>query len=214
MHQESNNDGGRHPHDASRPQSGSAIDDAPIEPIKRPFTRATGFVYQSVGFMLTISTCCVWPAAYWWQGALSTESTWVVQGVVFSGETPIATAELWGMLGIVASFCGGMLLLVIGLGLQHDRMRTGRAALAVTGLVAAFFLAYLGMCIWSFPAAMRIVIVATMAVIWIVLFLLAGVSADELRKHPPTPSERGWTSIDEDDLRTISSHRSRDRKNP
>lgn len=208
----------RTPHDETQSDSTPEIldyADSPPEIIKRPFTRATGFVFQSVGFLLTISTCCIWPAAYWWQSSQPFAGMLPPWQGAATGTTPTwAMPEYWGMLGTVASFLGGMLLLVVGLGLQHDRMRTGRTAMAVTAIPALFFIVYLGMCLWRFPAPTRIFIVAAMAVLWIVLFVLAGVSADELRKIPPTPSERGWTSIDEDDLRTISSHRSRDRTNP
>ncbi|HPF40455.1 MAG TPA: hypothetical protein P5081_08130 [Phycisphaerae bacterium] len=190
--------------------SDNPTDVSSSEPIKRPFTRATGFIFQSVGFILTMSTCCVWPASHWWQ-------SYQPDTDIRAMERPLESArpeQVWAMTSVAGAFLGGMLLLVIGLGLQHDRMRTGRAAMAVTGVAAAYFLVYLGMCVWRFPEPFRIVIAAAMGLIWVVMFTLAGVSADELRRNPPTPSERGWTSIDEDDLRTIASHRRRDRTNP
>lgn len=210
MAQHADNDDGTRPNAVVPPGSDGQDDAAPTKPITRPFTRTTGFVFQSVGFVLTMSTCCIWPAAHWWQGYQLNPSSQTL-------EDPMAAApaaQVWAMGGVAGSFVGGMLLLVIGLGLQHDRMRTGRAAMGLTGVSAVYFLVYLCVCIWRFPDPFRIVIAGMLAGLWIVLFVLAGVSADELRKNPPTPSERGWTSIDEDDLRTISSHRSRDRKTP
>lgn len=182
----------------------------PREEIKRPFTRATGYVFQTVGFLLTISTCCLWPAAYWWQGQIPV----IDKATVANPLAAAAASQVWGMCSVAISFLGGMLLLVVGMGLQHDRMRTGRAAMGVTGVGAIFYVAYLVAAIWKFPATFTIVVVSLFALLWLVMFVLAFASADELRKNPPTPSERGWTSIDEDDLRTISSHRSRDKTNP
>lgn len=178
--------------------------------VSRPFTRTTGFIFQSVGFILAMSTCCIWPASHWWQSYILGPNNETITNPMAAA----APSQVWAMVGVAGSFLGGMLLIVIGLGLQHDRMRTGRAAMLVTGVGALFFLAYLGACIWQFPEVLRIIVASLMAIVWIAAFVLAGVSADELRKHPPTPSELGWTSIDEDDLRTISSHRSRDKTNP
>jgi hypothetical protein len=133
------------------------------------------------------------------------------------GNDPVDAAlpsQVWAMWAVAVTFAGGMLLMVVGLGLQHDRMRTGRAALGVTATGALFFVSYLAACIWNFPEPLRIVFVSAMCLVWIAMFILAGVSADELKKRPPTPSELGWTSIDADDLKTISSHRTRDKTSP
>jgi hypothetical protein len=160
--------------------------------------------------LFALTTCCLWPAAHWWQDYSKSES-----GAVLVDPLRDSTmAQRWAMVGVAVSFLGGLLLVVLGLGLQHDRLRTGRWPMLLTAFAAVFYWAYFGSCVASFPTAWTIGLTAALSIIWTGLFILSGVSADELKRHPPTPSERGWTSIDADDLQKLTSPRRRDKTNP
>jgi len=187
-----------------------ATDDETVEPIKRPVCRGTGFLFQSVGALFALATCCLWPAAHWWQNY----STTATGGISIDPLRDSTVAQRFAMGGVAISFLGGMLLVALGLGLQHDRLRTGRWPMVVTAAGAAYFWVYFGFCVAEFPAAFSIALLAALSIVWTVLFVLAGVSAEELRRIPPTPSERGWTSIDADDLKKLTSPRQRDKTNP
>ena len=178
----------------------------------RAFCHATGFVYQSIGFLLSVSTCCLWSAASCWQDELrSTEAGRFIPEVI----TDASMHQLWSMVAVVLSFLSGMGLLTIGFGLQHDRPGSGRTGFWLTAVMALFFLAYLGNAFIQFSSVGRIVVGLVMAVLWTVCFLLAGVSARQQKKFPPPKqSEPGWTSRDEDDLRNALSPRSQDKTNP
>lgn len=178
----------------------------------RAFCHATGFIFQSVGFLLTISTCCLWSLASWWQDELRSVEIGRIVPELTKDATP---AQAWAMVAVVLTFVAGMGLLVVGLGLQHDRRGAGRSAVWLSALVALFFWCYLGFAIFQFPAVGRVLIVGIMAVLWTICFLLAGASAEQLKKFPPPKqSEPAWTSHDEDDLRRELSPHSQDKTNP
>lgn len=178
-------------------------------PAVRPFCRTTGYLFQTVGAVLALGTCCLWPAAHWWQGYLQP-----APGKIPDPMIDASAAQQWAMFGISVSFLGGLGLIVTGLGLQHDRLRTGRWPMWLTGAGALFHWTYLGFCVSDFATPWRVTLLAVLGLVWTALFVLSGVSADELRRHPPTPSERGWTSIDADDLQALTSLRQRDKKTP
>ena len=200
------------PTDAPKRESQSNANpeaDAAGESSHRALCRKTGSIFQAAGLILTLSTCC-WS---WWSDdkVRSTEEGRAVPKLIRDARPD----QIWGMAGKVLSFVAGMALIAIGLGLQNERLRAGRAAMWLTGAVAVFFWCYLGFAAFQFPSAGRIVAVAVLAVFWSLCFLLSGASADELKRFPPpTATESTWTSRDEDDLRTAISLRSRDRRNP
>ncbi len=189
--------------------SGTPSDEPTPIPSPRAFCHATGLVFQSIGFALALGTCCLWPATKCWQDELPFEGLRPPE--VFRDAAP---ADLWAMVSVAFTFVAGMGLCVVGLGLQHDRRGSARAAFWLTAGVAAFFWSYLGFAVFSFPALGRIVTVAILTVLWTVCFLLSGVSAEQQKRFPPpTPSESAWTSRDEDDLRKTASPRSPDKTN-
>jgi len=184
-------------------------DQPPAAPSPRAFCHATGFIYQGVGFVLAVGACC------WWSFAGRIEGAIDVRKVIDTSPQVAALSEpatLWHMAAVVLTFVGGMVLAVLGLGLQHDRPRSGPVAKWVTGLMALFYGSYF---VWALfhPGAGRAVVAGIMAGVWIVAFLLAGVSCEQLRRHPPRPEEVAstWTPDDEDDLRRAASPRQRDR---
>ncbi len=184
----------------------------PPTPTPRPFSQATGFVYQAVGFLMAMSTCCWWSFAGLTQEEVRpTEPGRQIVDIAQDAAPPLR----WAMAAVCLLFAGGLGLVALGMGLQSDRLQSGRAPKWTTGAAALFFLSYLGMSIFAWtPSGARISTVAILAAVWIVLFLLAGVSAEELRKYPPTPRSNSWTARDEDDLRKALSPRPRDKTNP
>ncbi|HUN82626.1 MAG TPA: hypothetical protein VMV81_14065 [Phycisphaerae bacterium] len=177
----------------------------------RAFVHATGLVYQVVGFVLALGTCCWWsfadhggPELIQMQGA---------RRVNVLDETPPA-ARTWAMLATCVSLIGGLALTALGIGFQHELSRSGRPAKWTTGAIAAFFAAYLIMAAMGFPAWGRIITATGMLALWTVMFLLAGVSAETLRAHPPPSRNSSWSSRDEDDLRSTSSHQRPGGTNP
>ncbi|MBI5765537.1 MAG: hypothetical protein HZA51_18665 [Planctomycetes bacterium] len=173
----------------------------------RAFCQATGFVYQTIGFLLTLGTCCWWSFA----GRVATEARPSEPGrQVVDVMTDASPAQLWGLTAVCASFVGGLVLVAAGIALQHDMSASGRFAKWFTGAVAAFFTAYSVMCIATFPGWGRTPTALVMAGVWIVMFLLAGASAEELRRNPPPKRDSSWTPRDEDDLRKAASLRRRD----
>lgn len=185
-------------------------------PSPRAFVHATGYIYQSFGFVLTMVMCCWWPANCWQDPVHPAVST-ATSAAAYDPPNPLRDAApeaLWAMASVALAFIGGLCLLVVGFGLQQDRLRSGRSAMVLTGLLAAFYWSYLGFAIVQFPSTGRIIVSALFAAAWTVCFLLAGASSEQLRAHPPTRSEQSWTSRDEDAFRKSLSPGSRDKKSP
>lgn len=179
-------------------------------PSPRPFVHATGYLFQSIGFVLALGSCCWWSITGWVQKELPTR----VEGRIVVPDIPndATPDQIWAMIAVPFSFVTALGLLVVGLALHQDRLKTGRGPLLLTAGAALFFWIYLGFAIVRFPAAGPIILVGLMALIWTVCTLLAGVSAEELKRWPPVKrSEPAWTSRDEDDLRNTFSPRSPDR---
>jgi hypothetical protein len=129
--------------------------------IPRAFCHATGFLYQGVGFLMSLCTCCWWSFTGLTQQELrpSEPNRQVVE--VAKDATPQLR---WAMVAVCLLFAGGLWLTALGMGLQNDRFRTGRAAKWTTGPVALFFLVYLGMSVFSWKAsAIRIAATAVLS---------------------------------------------------
>lgn len=182
------------------------------EPSPRSFCRATGLIFQTLGIVLALGTCCWLPfTSCSDEGSRSINVAQVVSETLW--DAPLD--RIWATLAVALSFVSGLALVTVGLGLQHERRSAARVAMALTALAGLFYWCYLGFAIFLFPAVGRIVIVFVMALLWTGCFLLAGASAGELKRHPPpTESESAWSSRDEDDLRKAISPHSRDRRNP
>lgn len=183
-------------------------------PNPRAFCHATGFLYQGVGMVLVFGSCCFWS----FSGRVQDEARPSEVGRTIVNLTQDAQPQqLWSMGAVVLIFSGGLTISALGMGLQHDRPAATKWAKWTTLGIAIYFWAFLVMSIFALPTSIaNIAISGLMALVWTVLFLLAGVSVDEMRKFPPDPksSQSQWTSRDEDDLRRASSRHSRDRMNP
>lgn len=176
----------------------------------RAFVHATGLVFQVVGFVLTVGTCC------WWSFA-DRDGPELIQ---MRGARPVnvldatpPAAKTWRMLATCASLAGGLAVTAVGIGFQHDLTRSGRPAKWITGGLSLYFIAYVVTAAICFPAWGRLLTATVFGVLWTVMFLLAGVSAETLRAHPPPKRDSEWSPRDEDDLRRASSHRPQDGTN-
>jgi hypothetical protein len=170
-------------------------------------------VFQLVGAVLFLGTCCWWSFAGRLQDEIQAIDGHELRTVDVLRDA--SASSLWTMAGVCVTFVGGLALASIGIGLQHGREGCGRASKWLTGLIAAFF--------WSFSVAAivpdarswgQIAIAAFMAIAWTGAFLLAGAAAEEIKQEPITKPDSSWTAADEDDLRKSLSLRPRDKTNP
>lgn len=175
-------------------------------PSPRAFCHATGVVFQFAGVFLILSICCGWGFA---GSVVGPRPPAVVDDD--PGAADSATARKWASGAVWINVAGGLGALAAGIGLHHERRRSGLLGMATAGASTAYFGCYLVYGILN-PAAGRLVVAGVLFLVWGVLFLLAGHSAEILKRHPPPP-DRPWTSRDEDDLRRRASLRRPDRTN-
>lgn len=89
------------------------------------------------------------------------------------------------MTSVCLSFTGGLALAALGLGLQAGRRCGATAAVCVTAVAVLYWLGFLAWAVLVSPAAGRIIGAFAMTSLWTVCLILAAVSRDELRRHPP-----------------------------
>lgn len=188
-------------------------------PSPRAFCQATGLIYQIVGFLLSIGTCC-WGFSASIGGFLGVAGDTLATPTSQQAES-IARSTLsgpahviWFTAAVWASFVGGLGAAATGLAMQHERRTSGRNGMIVSGIMTVVFLAYAGFSIFWQPALARGLIAGAMLALWLAMFLLAGHSAELLKRFPPPATDSQWTQSDEDALRKSASHRRRDRTNP
>jgi len=190
----------------------------PDAPSPRAFCQATGVVFQVVGFALCLGTCCLGfgGSLGGFLGVVDREATATSQSVTTSAPIIAAgdAAQLWFMAVVWGTFVGGLAAAAVGLWLQFERPASGRWAMFVSGASAALAGAYLVFGLFVQPGAGRAITAAVLAAVWIVLFLLAGHSAELLKRFPPPVTDSRWTQSDEDALRKSASRRRRDKTNP
>lgn len=180
-------------------------------PSPRAFCRATGFVFQSAGAVLALTTCCWWSFSGRLQDPLRPTSG----NPPFLSMADVPAESRWALAATCMGFLGGLAILVLGLGLQQERRHSAPAALGVTGLMAAFHAAYfIAAVVQLEPTVTRIILTGALALVWTVMFLLAGASAGEMRRLPPAPIDSTWTPRDEDDLRKGASPLPPDKTSP
>lgn len=187
-------------------------------PSPRAFCQATGVVFQVVGFALCLGTCCLGfgGALGGFLGVVDRETPITTQPAATSAPVVAvgSAVQLWHMAVVWGTFVGGLAAAAVGLWLQHERPASGRWAMLVAGVSAALAGAYLGFSLLVQPGAGRAITAAVLAAVWIVLFLLAGHSAELLKRFPPPVTDSRWTQSDEDALRKSASRRRRDKTNP
>ena len=163
--------------DASPPPSGIGDEANP-----RAFAQASGAVFQVVGPVLMLSSCCLFSLL----GLIQEQADQPIGS--FRDWLTVATPpQIIGGLDVLFSTIAGMMLLAVGIGLQGDHPSAGRHALIVTTLLAVgWWGSFLGFMLlggrwWQILLSLLLAAGATL------LFLLAGTSARVLRMHPPPP---------------------------
>jgi len=189
------------------------------QPSPRAFCQATGLIFQIVGFLLSIGTCC-WGFSASIGGFLGVAGDTLASptsqeaGAIARSALSSPAHVIWFTAAVWASFVGGLGAAATGLAMQHERRSSGRNAMIVSGIMTAVFLAYTGFAVFWQPALVRGLVAGAMLALWLAMFLLAGHSAELLKRFPPPATDSQWTQSDEDALRKSASHRRRDRTNP
>ncbi len=148
----------------------------------RAFAQASGAVFQVVGPVLMLSSCCLFSLL-----GLIQEQVDQPIGSFQDWLTVATVPQIVGGLDVLFSTIAGAMLMAVGIGLQGERPSAGRHAVIVTTLLAvgwwASFLAFIlfGGRWWQILLSLLLAAGATL------LFLLAGTSARTLRLHPPPP---------------------------
>lgn len=160
---------------------------------------ACGRVFQTVGLILFLGTCCWWPFTNFTQQEIkSTEPSRLMPLV--SVDAPLS--QRWVLTVMIVSVVSGLALMVVGLGVQFERRNAARAAMWLTAFVGLLFWIYVGWAVFRAPAVMRIVAASFLALVWTGLFVVAGAAAAHLKKYPPPiDSESSLSSHDEAALR-------------
>lgn len=175
------------------------MSDQPKAPDTRSICPACGYILQAVGVILLLGTCCWWPFTSFTQDEIKSSDPARSVPSFFADASP---AQKWMVVGMSISFLSGLTFMVVGLGVQHQRRKSAKAALFIATLVGLFFWVYLGWTIFAAPAAARIITTGVLAILWTGLFLLTGAAAEELKRSPPlTDSESSLSSADEAELR-------------
>ena len=191
------------------------IDDSPAQPSSphpRAFCQATGLIYQIVGFILAFSTCCWWSFTGLYQDEVRAPKGNESAMVELSRD--MKPEQKWALAAICVSLIGGLGLTAVGIGLQHDRIARGIWVMGPTGAATLFYAAYTAAAWWQFPGRGRILVGGTLTFVWLIMFLMGGTSAEQLRRSPPVTTPETLTSRDVDDLRRAVSPRRQDKMNP
>jgi len=183
-------------------------------PSPRAFCQATGLIYQVVGFLFCIGTCC-WGFTASIGGFLGVGADSLSAPVTSAPTTSPAVSGsahvAWFTAAVWSTFVGGLAAAAVGLAMQHERRKSGRNGMIVSGIMSTIFLAYLVFSVAVQPSAGRAIGAGVLLAVWVAMFLLAGHSAELLRRFPPTTTDSEWTQFDEDAWRKSVSHRPRDR---
>lgn len=173
----------------------STLQDDQPESNPRAFCQASGVVFICVGGILLAGSCCWGSVALFFERPIQPKDPDRAVVAVLSDSEAY---QLWTMATVYVTIVAGLAASAIGVALQHERPKSGRLAMAMSGAVALYFAGYLVFSILN-PAFGRIAVSGVMTLVWAALFLLAGHSAELLKRFPP-PADTAWTKRDEDDL--------------
>lgn len=185
-----------------------AREDRPA-PNPRAFCQATGYIFLCVGGLLLVSSCC-WGLidVFVEQPIKPKDPQREVVKVLVDSES----YQLWSMAALCVTIVAGLAATAVGISMQHERPKSARLGMVLSGALTLFFASYLFYSVIN-PALGRIAVAGVMALTWAMLFLLAGHSAEQLKRFPPS-AEAPWTARDEDDLRRAEAPRPPDRTTP
>lgn len=150
----------------------------------RAFAIGTGSVFQTVGSVFLLGSCCFWslsgrvvarasqPAAHW--------------GEYLTGDR-LPAAVL--MIGVVTTLIGGIGLVGVGIGLTGERPGSGRAGLLLTAVMGIIYSAATVLLALYGDSWLQCLPAAAFTAGTLVLFLLAAHSASVLSRFPPPPNQ-------------------------
>lgn len=151
------------------------------------FAQASGFIFQVVGWMLVFGGCCIGPLAGWLLGEAGEAPDTVGEWIARSPRSHlVVTAD------VVMSGVGGLALAVFGFGLQNTRPASGVGAIVTTGVMAAVWWSALIAAFFVDGALSRWLLIAFQVVLAVgatLLFIMAVLAYEVLRRHPPPPEE-------------------------
>ena len=154
----------------------------------RAFVTATGYVMQGVGLVLVLGSCGIWPLlAKLERPAGPPPGQW--REFLSGASLPAALITLAAFNSVV----GGIGLIAAGVGLQGERKRSGRIAIAICSVVTAVYVVLGTLLIARTDAwGYSLLCVAGTALTGIML-LLAAHSSTVLSAHPPPADDSRLT---------------------
>lgn len=176
----------------TRPNDNVPADDLdktpPDKPSPRAFATATGTVFQTVGTVFLLGSCCFW----WFSDRLVPR----VEGGIdrwtdlFTIEhAPIAALGV----GALTTLVGGLAFIAVGVGLTGEKRRSGTLATFISLVMACVYWALSGVLALAVGSVATATVAAIFGAVCTVLFLLAGHSASVLKSFPPPPDQDAAT---------------------
>ena len=173
----------------------STVQDDPPQSNPRAFCQASGVIYICVGGILLAGSCCWGSIELVFERPIEPKDPDRAVVAVLDDSEP---HQLWSMAAMCVTIVAGLAASAVGIAMQHERPKSGRTAMGLSGATGSFFAAYLVFSVLN-PAVGRLAVAGVMTLVWITLFLLAGHSAEQLKRFPPS-ADKPWTRRDEDDL--------------
>jgi hypothetical protein len=183
------------PHASAAPTN----QDSPEGRSPRAFAIGTGFVFQSVGVVLLLGSCCFWSfSGHLVEPASQPTQQWTDH---FHGDNlPIALLTV----AVVTTVVFGAGLIGVGIGLQGERAGSGTAAVLLTATIAVIYWACFGSLMFLVGAIRSGILSGVFAVVASVFLFLSLVSRSVLRRFPPLPDQNVVT---EEMLQGMTRHR-------
>ncbi len=160
----------------------------PDKPSPRAFATATGTVFQTVGTVFMLGSCCFW--------SFSDRVVPRVEGGLdrwtdlFTIEhAPIAAIGV----GALTTLLGGIAFIASGVGLTGEKRRSGTLATFVSLGMACVYWTLCGVLALAVGLLAAAAVAAVFGAVCTVLFLLAGHSASVLKSFPPPPDQNAAT---------------------
>ncbi len=163
------------------------------------FAIGTGFVFQSVGVVLLLGSCCFWSiSGHLVEPAAQPTQQWTDH---FHGDhLPIALLTV----AVVTTVVFGAGLIGVGIGLQGERAGSGTAAVLLTATISVIYWVCCAALWFQAGAIQSVVVSGVFAVVASVFLFLSLVSRSVLRRFPPPPDQNVVT---EEMLRGMTRHR-------
>lgn len=159
-------------------------DDETVEPSPRAFASATGTIFQTVGALFLLGSCCFWS----FSGTVVPRTADHIQRwtqFLSAKHAPLAALGV----GMLTTFVGGIALVAMGVGLTGERRHSGTVATIVALVMTLIYGALSGVLLLAVGSVAASIVAAVFAFVCGVLFLLAAQSASVLRRFPPPPDQ-------------------------